>query len=457
MGITQALQYSSDPTNILLKQAEQARADQKLKEAAALQDEKMRYALPMQLIGVMQNADTDVAQHYSKEYVDQLSAMVKNKEIPFQDIQLKAAEYAADINQRSGAVKSFRKNAYDTIEKLSTQFGAKPENLVAITNKYILDNLNNPANLQNGSSYITSVIQKEPSLYVDNTMGTNLAMDLIKRAPLSKLRTETTTDPNGVTSKTIKSDMAIPPWFQASLDKNGNPTVQLKVDKNGVISDDVFHMFYNYQQKPNDFRMRSWLDAQANHYIDQNNINKLPTDAGYIDPNDDGAKVIAAKQYLGNFLREYTKTDISSINRENTTLPRSTSGAGSAGGFYDYYQVLSDAMAGKSGPVTVNNLPVEISTGIVKLMAANKYTKMNPDRSVAPLSASDIQIVQDGDKYNVYYTDPKLGKSALVQLDKNINNLLNVGKAKTASQKANTAPQSAPVPKAAPKTPAPIS
>jgi len=330
------IQYSDAPAQALLSLRQMQSRQDLLMQRAELADQKAAAAIPYDFARQIRNLDRVVADGLGRQYVNDLTMAVGPGRVGLADAKRIAAEYLNDLNVKSNSIKNFRDQGMEYINKMAPNLGIDKGRASQILSGYIATNAMDPEKLSDPIAFINDAVKSEPDLFVDNRLGAGVFTDMMKKAPRYVQSGSTTVNPTGTEKQRLDWRMS-QPWFydfEETVEKKTGQkydTAKLRVDKDGLVTQDVFDYFYNSGQSDLDFRMQTWIDAGARREMDKNNMGKQPGQPGYVDPRDQGAMDMFRRKYITESIKSM---NVGSFNLGVAETPTRKPGAtgGSRGG-----------------------------------------------------------------------------------------------------------------------------
>jgi hypothetical protein len=297
------IQYSDAPAQALLSLRQMQSRQDLLMQRAEIADQKAAAAIPYDFARQIRNLDRVVADGLGRQYVNDLTMAVGPGRVGLADAKRIAAEYLNDLNVKSNSIKNFRDQGMEYINKMAPNLGIEKGRASQILSGYIATNAMDPEKLSDPIAFINDAIKKDPGVIVDNKLGANRFLQIMKEAPRYTSAGSSSMNPTGLEKKASdwRSTM---PWiydFETVVDKKTGVKSErpvLKKDADGLVRADVFEYIYNNKRSDLDFVMKTWIDAGAMNEIMLNNFGKDPSDKSYIDPNNEMAVDLYRRKYL---------------------------------------------------------------------------------------------------------------------------------------------------------------
>lgn len=351
-----------------------------LMQRAEMQDRKAAAAIPYDFARQTKNLDRAIAEGLGEKYKNDLSMAVYQGGVSESDARRMAADYLSDLNTKSNAVKAFRTQGMEYINKMAPNLGIDKGRASQILSGYIATNAMDPEKLSDPVAFINDAVKSEPDLFVDNRLGAGVFTDMMKKAPRYVQSGSTTVNPTGTEKQRLDWRMS-QPWFydfEETVEKKTGQkydTAKLRVDKDGLVTQDVFDYFYNSGQSDLDFRMQTWIDAGARREMEQNNMGKQPGQPGYVDPRDQGAMDMFRRKYLTESIKSMNVGSFNLGVSETPTKKPGATGGGRARGVStkapaqpDYIQqVMSTIDTGSAQDIQSILMRMQAGSGSVKV------------------------------------------------------------------------------------------
>ena len=326
----QPIQYSDVPAQALLSLSQQRNRQDLLMQKAEMEDRKAAAMIPYDFAKQTRNLDRVVAESLGEQYRAQLSSAIYQGGVSESGARGMAADMISDLNTKSNAIKTFRKQGEDYINKMAPSLGIDKGRASQILSGYIATNFMDSDKLSDASAVLNDAIKKDPAMFVDNRLGATRFTEIIKSAPRYSMAGQSNMNPTGMEKKVLDW-RSTQPWFydyETVVDKKTGGTFErgkLKTDPDGLVNQDVFDYFYNAGQSDLDFRMKTWIDAGASRMLFDNNMSKRPGEKGYIDPNDSLAFDSLRRKYLTDQLNNMSAPSLDlgrTIQVPKKTQPR---------------------------------------------------------------------------------------------------------------------------------------
>jgi hypothetical protein len=351
-----------------------------LMQRAELADQKAAAAIPYDFARQIRNLDRVVADGLGRQYLSDLTMAVGPGRVGLADAKTMATGYLNDLNIKSNSIKNFRDQGMEYINKMAPNLGIDKGRASQILSGYIATNAMDPEKLSDPIAFINDAVKSKPDLFVDNRLGANVFTDMMKKAPRYVQSGSTTVNPTGTEKERLDWRMS-QPWFydfEETVEKKTGlkyDTAKLRVDKDGLIAQDVFDYFYNSGQSDLDFRMQTWIDAGATREISAANLGKQPGDPGYIDERNESAMDMFRRKYLTESIKSMNVGSFNlGVAETPTRKPGSTGGGRGRGASAkapaqpDYIQqVMSTIETGSAQDVSDILMRMSAGSGSVKV------------------------------------------------------------------------------------------
>lgn len=401
------IRYSDAPTQALLQQNRMVSRSSELLRRAELENQKVLSSIPMEFIRSMKSVDKDVSTVKVSRALDNLSKYQQTKNADANVARRMASQYAQDIYQTDAAIKKFRKDGEDFINRMKDGLGIQKDVARSLLGAHIIANVETPDKLGDAIQFISSSIEKDPALFVDRKVAINTLDKILKNYPTYEKIGGTTVNPTGMKTSQVAYRSKQKTFYEMieEVDKTTGAKFEvprIKLDQYGVVEDDVFKSFYEYKESDLDFTAKTAIDAGAVEMMFNENKGKKKGDAGYMDPENQYALNFYRKKYVTEYLKDIPVDKYQLTTSTRTSKARSSGGGGRRGGGSssagaDY---LDQVMAAR------DKSPDEFRSVLLRMKAGK-----------GEVSVDDVVMNPDGKTFDVLYRK-KDGTGGKTTLDK---------------------------------------